>query len=66
LLLEGLVVSLEGSTLSTVSNFVLLALLPIGLKAVFAITGVILLAGVVAEAILGPELRRKPLEEASG
>ncbi|WP_126451103.1 MFS transporter [Sulfodiicoccus acidiphilus] len=48
-----------------IGPFVLLALEPLGLDLVFAVTGVVLFAGAIAEALLGPELKRKPLEEAS-
>lgn len=47
-----------------IGPFVLLALLPHGLEPVFAVTGVVLLVGALAETAIGPELKRKSLEEA--
>ncbi len=49
-----------------IGPFVLLALLPLGLFYVFVVTGIVLIVGGVSEIILGPELKRESLEEASG
>ena len=48
-----------------IGPFVLLALLPLGLVYVFVVTGIVLIIGGLAEAVLGPELKRESLEKAS-
>ncbi len=48
-----------------IAPFVLLALLPLGLIYVFAVTGIVLIIGSISEILLGPEFKKASLEVSS-